>query len=55
MYYPSPALRMEGLCGPVLAPGMHTVGWSSCTARGVDASGVDMVMVVACAWRHGAQ
>ena len=40
---------------PALAPGMHTVGWASCTARGVDASGVDMVMVVACAWRHGAQ
>ena len=40
---------------PALAPGMHTVGWASCTARGVDASGVDMVMIVACAWRHGAQ
>ena len=55
MYYPSPALRMEGLGGPVLAPGMHTVGWSSCTARGVDASGVDMVMMVACLWRYEAR
>ena len=44
-----------GLERPALAPGMHTVGWASCTARGVDASGVDMVMIVACAWRHGAQ
>ena len=40
---------------PALAPGMLTVGWASCTARGVDAPGFDMVMMVACAWRHGAQ
>ena len=40
---------------PALAPGMLTVGWASCTARGVDAPGFDMVMMIACAWRHGAQ
>ena len=44
-----------GLARFVLAPGMLTVGWASCTARGVDAPGFDMVMMVACAWRHGAQ
>ena len=43
---------MKGLSGPAPRYGMHTVGWSWCTMRGTDASGVDVVTMVACRWRY---
>ena len=45
----------EGLERSCPRCGMHTVGWSWCTMCDINASGVDIVMMVACQWRHEAR
>ena len=49
------AHNLAGLLPPALAPGMHTVGSTSCTMCGIDASGIDVMIIIAYPWRHGAQ
>ena len=45
----------EGLERSCPRCGMHTLGWSWYKIFEIDASGVDMVMIIACQWRHEAR